>query len=245
MKAIILCAGRGARLQPLTEDLPKCLLEVGGTSILERCLENLGAAGITDVVLVTGYKHELVERVARERCRARVSFVRNDEFARTNTAVSLNLALKDMDSDFILVNGDVLFDRAILEDLILHPDRNCVVVDPDVALDHEEVKVIAADGRLENIGKGADPAKSLGEAIGLNKIGRDTIADLVSIFDELEARGEVGHYFEKGFDVICGRGGADGRPFGISLTNRRPWAEIDTPEDYEYARREVAPRLRR
>ncbi len=174
MKAVVLCAGVGRRLRPLTEERPKCLIEVGGRTILESCLANLEAAGIVDVVLVTGYMSELVERHALERSRARVTFVRNEEFASTNTAVSLNLALKGMDSDFVLVNGDVLFDRGILEDLLCHPSRNCLAVDPDISLGGEEVKVVVRDGRVEKVGKDADPALSLGEAIGLNKIGLDT-----------------------------------------------------------------------
>ncbi|HEX2695952.1 MAG TPA: phosphocholine cytidylyltransferase family protein, partial [Acidobacteriota bacterium] len=223
MKAVILCAGVGGRLRPLTEDRPKCLVDVGGRTILESCLANLEGAGIDEVVLVTGYKRELVERLALDKCRMRVTFVHNEEYARTNTAVSLNLALKRMDSDFVLVNGDVLFDRGILDDLLRDPVRNCLAVDPDVALDGEEVKVIARDGRVEKVGKDADPARSLGEAIGLNKIGRALVPELVAIYDGLEKRGKLGHYFEKGFDVICCRGGADGPAFGVCLTGRRPW----------------------
>jgi len=245
MKAVVLCAGVGRRLRPLTEERPKCLVEVGGRTILESCLANLEAAGIVDVVLVTGYMSELVERHALERSRARVTFVRNEEFASTNTAVSLNLALKGMDSDFVLVNGDVLFDRGILEDLLCHPRRNCLAVDPDISLGGEEVKVVVRDGRLEKVGKDADPALSLGEAIGLNKIGLDTVPELAAVYDRLEGGGELGHYFEKGFDEICGREGAGERAFGVVLTGRRPWVEIDTLEDYEYAIREIAPRLGR
>jgi len=245
MKAVILCAGVGGRLRPLTDDRPKCLVEVGGRTILESCLANLEAGGIDEIVLVTGYKSELVERLALDKCRAQVTFVYNGEYARTNTAVSLNLALKRMNSDFVLVNGDVLFDRGILDDLLRDPVRNCLAVDPDASLDGEEVKVIARDGRVEKVGKDADPARSLGEAIGLNKIGRDLVPELVAIYDGLEKRGEVGHYFEKGFDEICGRAGDDRRAFGVCLTGRRPWVEIDTLEDYDYAVREIAPRLGR
>ena len=245
MKAVVLCAGVGRRLRPLTEVTPKCLVEVGGRSILGSCLANLEAAGILDVVLVTGYMSELVERCARERAGTRVTFVRNEEFASTNTAVSLNLALKGMDSDFVLVNGDVLFDRGILEDLLRHPSRHCLAVDPDISLGGEEVKVVVRAGRVEKVGKDADPALSLGEAIGLNKIGLDLVPDLAAVYDGLERRGEVGHYFEKGFDEICGREGAGGHAFGVVLTGGRPWVEIDTLEDYEYAVREIAPRLGR
>jgi choline kinase len=245
MKAIILCAGLGGRLRPLTENVPKCLLDAGGISILERCLESLDAAGVSEAVLVTGYKSELVERTALRALPGRVSFVHNDDFANTNTAFSLNLALKNMDDDFILVNGDVLFDRTILDDLVRHPDRNCLVVDRDAALDREEVKVIAPDGRVEKVGKDLDPRKCAGEAIGLNKIGRELIPDLVGIFDGLELRGEVSHYFEKGIDVVCEGDGTDDHRFGVLPTRRRSWVEIDTLEDYEHAVRKVAPGLRR
>jgi len=243
MKAVILCAGVGGRLRPLTADRPKCLVEVGGRPILDSCLENLEAAGIGEVILVTGYMSGLVEEHALDLYGTRVTIVRNREYARTNTAVSLNLALKTLDSDFILVNGDVLFDRGILDDLVRHPGPNCLAVDPDIPLDGEEVKVVACDGRVEKVGKDADPALSLGEAIGLNKIGRALIPGLGAVYDGLERRGELGHYFEKGFDLLCGRGGAGGAAFDVVLTGRRPWVEIDTLEDYEYAVREIAPRL--
>jgi choline kinase len=243
MKAIILCAGKGGRLRPLALDRPKCLLKFGEKTILECCLESLYASGIQDVVLVTGYKKELVEDLIMAKRYRGVAFVDNENFGRTNTAYSLHIALKAMDSDFILINGDVLFDREILVDLINHPDQNCIAVDRDISLDSEEIKVIARDGRVKKISKEADPAESLGEAIGLYKISCGLIPDLIRIYDELERRGEIHHFFEKGFEKICDEDGGDGRSFGISFTNRRPWVEIDTIEDFQYARREVFPRL--
>lgn len=245
MKAVILCAGVGGRLRPLTEDRPKCLVGVGGRTILERCLGNLETAGIGEIVIVTGYRRDLIERFVAERGLPSVAFVHNESFARTNTAFSLNRALKTVGSDFILVNGDVLFDPVILEDLLRFPGPNCLAVDPDVPLDGEEVKVVMRAGRVARVGKDVDPALSLGEAIGLNKVGRDLGLELSAIYDGLEDRGEIGHYFEKGFDVVCGRGGTGEGAFGVVLTGRRPWIEIDTLEDYEHAVRDIVPRLGR
>jgi len=214
----------------------------GRRTILECCLENLKSSGIRDAVLVTGYKKELVESLVKERSYDRISFVYNENYARTNTAFSLNLALKAMDDDFILINGDVLFDRSILEDLIRHPELNCIAVDSDIALDEEEIKVIASDGHVKKISKELDPRKSLGEAIGLYKIHCGLIADLIGIYNSFEARGEFHHFFEKGFERICELGGK-ARSFGIALTRRRPWVEIDTIEDFEYAKREIFPKI--
>jgi len=243
MKAIVLCAGRGGRLFPLTKDRPKCLLQFGAKTILECCLENLKSKGILDVVLVTGYMKEAVEALVREKGYRGVSFVFNEKYAVTNTAFSLNRALKEVDTDFILINGDVLFDRAILDGLLNHPAENCIAVDADILLDVEEIKVKAADGRVERIGKEVDPGKSLGEAIGLYKIGRNLIGELALIYDDLERRGENHHFFEKGFEEICRQPAVDGRFFGIFLTDHKPWVEIDTAEDFQYATREIFPKL--
>ncbi len=243
MRAVILCAGKGGRLRPLTDDRPKCLLAFGTRTILDVALEHLGSAGIADVVLVVGYREDFVRRLYAGRPGPRLTFVSNADYAVTNTAVSLRLALDGLDDDFVLINGDVLFDRGILADLIAHPASNCVAVDADIPLDHEEIKVIASDGRVERISKELDPRRSLGEAIGLYKIGRGIIPELRAVYDDLERKGECRHYFEKGFELICEKAGEEGRAFGLSFTRGRPWVEIDTLEDFAHAQREIYPRI--
>lgn len=239
--AVVLCAGRGGRLRPQTDDRPKCLLKVGGREILGRCLDNLARCGIQEIVLVTGYRTAMIEDFVRRGGWTNVCFVANPDFAGTNTAVSLHLALRSVRSDFVLINGDVLFDPALVAELIASPEPNGVVVDRDIALNREEVKVVARDGRVVRIGKDLDPPACLGEAIGIYKIGKETIPDLLRAYSELESRGERRHYFEKGFEMVCGNG--RGRTFGLTFTDGRPWVEIDTPEDFAHAERTIAPRL--
>jgi choline kinase len=243
MKAIVLCAGKGGRLRPLTDDRPKCLLAFGTRTILDCCLDHLRSEGVSEVTLVVGYRKDLVKSLYGDKPGWSLVFVENDDFAVTNTAYSLHLALAGMDDDFVLINGDVLFDRGILADLIAHPAANCVAVDADIPLDHEEIKVIASDGRVERISKELDPRRSLGEAIGLYKVGRGTIPGLKAIYEELERTGECRHYFEKGFERICEEPGGADRAFGLSLTRGRPWVEIDTLEDFAHAQREIFPRV--
>ncbi|HNQ80529.1 MAG: phosphocholine cytidylyltransferase family protein [Acidobacteriota bacterium] len=243
MRGIVLCAGRGGRLSPFTDLTPKCLLSFGGKTILERCLEGLRSAGIGEILLVTGYHRELIERFVRDRGIEGIVFVVNEAYARTNTAVSLNLALKRVSSDVVVVNGDVLFHPSILAELVALPVSHGAAVDADISMDGEEVKVIVRGGRIVRIGKDLNPKDSLGEAIGLYKIGRDSIADLIRIYDGLEAKGEREHFFEKGFDILNGKDAGEDRSFGVFLTRGRPWVEIDTPEDYRHAERDIAPRL--
>jgi len=240
--AIILCAGRGGRLRPLTDDRPKCLLSPAGRPILERCLDSLWDAGIRQTVLVTGYRADMVEAFVSAKGYSGVRFVRNPDFAATNTAVSLQLALRTLNADVLVINGDVLFDPAVLGDLLAAPEPSAIVVDRESPLDAENVKVMAEDGRVSRIGKDLDPRLCLGEAIGLNKVGRPLLPELVRIYVELERRGERDHFFEKGFDILAGDG--SGPSFGLAFTRGRPWVEIDTLEDFAHAERDIVPRLR-
>jgi choline kinase len=240
--AIILCAGRGGRLRPLTDDRPKCLLSPGGRPILERCLDGLRGAGVRQTVIVTGYRAEMVEGFVRSRDYPGVRFVRNLDYADTNTAVSLRLALRELDADVLVLNGDVVFDPALLDGLIARPEPGVVMVDGEASLSTEEVKIIAEGDRVARIGKDLDPALCLGEAIGLNKIGRSLLPELVRVYVELERRGEKRHFFEKGFDLLAGSDGA--RPFGMAHTRGLPWVEIDTLEDFSHAERDIIPRIR-
>jgi len=238
MKAVILCAGSGTRLLPLTKDKPKCLLKFGGRTILERIIDDLKACGTEEIFLVTGFHRERIERLVKARGYDGIRFVVNERFASTNTAFSLNLALKHMDSDFIQINGDMLFDGDILKDLIRHPEKNCVVVDDSNVCHEEEVKVTISDGRIKEISKDIDPKHCVGEAIGINKISAGAIGELSRIFDELERKQEFQHFFEKGIEEFCSNHGR----FGVLLTGR-PWVEIDCLADFEYAQGEIYAKL--
>ncbi len=202
-------------------------------------------AGLTDILIVTGYRSGAVEAEARKTGGAEPIFVANPDYESTNTAVSLGLALRASPGlDCIQVNGDVVFDDGLLHELLRHPAANAVVVDDSGRLAAEEVKVEARNGFAMRIGKHLAPADCLGEAIGLNKISAATGLELVRIYEELEARGERTHFFEAGFDRLLDRADDGRHAFGLVLTAGRPWVEIDTPEDYQHARNRIAPLLR-
>ena len=238
MNAVILCAGRGLRLHPLTRTTPKCLLEIGERALLDHAIANLRSAGIRTITLVTGFQADRIERWVSDRGFDNIGFVHNDRFATTNTAYSFNLALADRHEDFLLINGDVLFDPQIAANLTIHPEPNCVVVDRDAKLDAEAVKVVNGAMHVSRIGKDLEPGNCLGEAIGVNKISASAIPALQQTYDELEAEGRLDEFFEAGIDRLT----RNGNRFGILVTDR-PWAEIDTPEDLHHARSNVYPRL--
>src|SRR6185436_4966907 len=117
-RAILLCAGAATRLRPLTDDRPKCLLDVGGETILARAVRLLLAAGVRELVIATGYRHEDV-RAALRGCTAEVMFCHNADFARTQNAVSLHhCAHSALGRSFFKLDGDVLFSGEVLERLL-------------------------------------------------------------------------------------------------------------------------------
>ena len=114
IQAVILAAGRGKRLKPFTESLPKSLIKVNNTTILDRQIEILFHNGIEEIILVTGYKSDLIENHFHKKNKKNVKIVFNEKFDEFETLYSLWLAKKYIKSDFILLYGDLIFDEKII-----------------------------------------------------------------------------------------------------------------------------------
>ncbi len=186
MKAIILAAGVGSRIRPLTDNCPKSLLKVGGKTILEMMLSHLQDCGINEVVFVLGYLQQQIEDFVHANFpNLKAHFITNERYAETNTGFSLMLT-KDLvkGSGFIKFDADVVFDKEILENLIECDYVNCLCIDKNINLDAEEVKVIIEDNnRIVKASKTVDPEDAIGESIGIEKISSETAKLL---FEELE-----------------------------------------------------------
>lgn len=236
MKGVILAAGVASRLRPLTDSHPKCLLEVGGKAILALTLENLIAAGIDDIVMVTGYREEQIRRfVAGKFPSLRVAFVTNAQYESTNNSYSLWLTRRAVAGDGImLLDSDIVFDRRILTLLTHSPEPNCLAMTAQKALGDEEIKLkLGPGGRVLRIGKDVRPAEAAGESIGIEKMS-PPFMDL--IYDILErtiiGRKTVHLFYEAAFqDAIDG--GAVMTALDVGTLS---CIEIDTPGDLDAAR---------
>jgi choline kinase len=172
MKAIVLSAGQGRRLLPLTLTRPKCLLAIDGeTTVLERQLELLAQCGISHAVVLTGFGADHVDRHLSRRPVAGVAVetLYNPFFAFSDNLATCWLARAAMDDDFLLLNGDTLFEPAVLERVLAAPPAPITVtVDHKARYDDDDMKVsLDADGRLLAIGKTLPTPSVGGEAIGL------------------------------------------------------------------------------
>ena len=243
MRAIILAAGVGARLGA-HGDRPKCLLEFGGITLLERHLRNLVAAGIEDVALCTGYRHELLEQAVTGHTQARVTTVMNPAF-REGSVVSL-WTMRDAlraGEDILLMDADVLYDPELLRLLAHAPVQNRFLCDRDFEPGDEPVKICLERGRVVEFRKQLAPDLSYddaGESVGFFSLTAATataLADIADAFVGAQRRNEP--YEEAIRDLVL----VQGATFDVVDVTGRPWVEIDFPEDITRANQQILPRI--
>lgn len=230
MKAVILAAGEGWRLIPMGWDKPKCLLPCRDGTLLDNTLQSILEHGIRDVIIVVGYRRELVEEAAR-RHTVYCDFIVNQNYATTNTIHSLWLAREYLDEGILYFNGDVWFEPPVLS-LLLQQSGSALAVDVKQC-GAEEVKVtVDPSGRITRIGKSLPPDEALGEFIGVAKFEHSACASLVqSLRRYNEELGRKDSFFETALDDILDRQAFMAAPLGALKA-----VEIDTPEDYARAK---------
>lgn len=237
MHGVILAAGKGARLNGTIGDHPKCLLRIGGRTLVERQIDALHAAGIRDVAVVVGCQADLVRRT----CGHRVSYIENTRYAQTNSLYSLWLARPVLLRGFVVMNCDVLFHPQLLADLVTARHENALMASfDDEPLGDEEMKIKTRRGRVVEITKTLDPADADAENVGIAKFDAPGAALLVELMDRRVADGGLRDWAPRAFGDF-----AQIRPLHVIGTRGYPWTEIDFPEDYDRAVNEVLPAIER
>jgi choline kinase len=237
MKAVILAAGVGSRIRPLTENCPKSLLKVGGRTILEMMISHIRDCGITEIVFVLGYLQEQIkEYVSHNFPELNTHFITNEQYVTTNTGFSLMLA-RDLvaNASFIKFDADVVFDKAILSQLIRCEHDNALCIDKNIQLDAEEVKVIIKEqNRVLKASKTVNPREADGESIGIEKICADTA---IQLFDELETMMQDSQNHQEYYEAAYERLIESDIPFYALDISGLKWVEIDTKEDFITAKK--------
>lgn len=236
MKGVILAAGRGARLNGAESQMPKCLVTLGGETMLARNIRLLRAAGIDDIVVVIGCAAETV----RQSCQ-HVTFVENARFAETNSLYSLWLARHLLTGGCLVMNCDVLIHPQLLTDLLSarHDDALLVDYGSDAqVLGEEEMKIRVRRGRVVEMSKTMDPADADGENLGVVKFGEAGAGVLLEEMDRIVKAGELMAWAPRAFTAFAAR-----RDLHAIGTRGLPWLEIDFPEDYRRAVESVLPNI--
>jgi choline kinase len=229
--AVILAAGMGTRLMPLTKDIPKPLLEINDISLLERMMINCISSGVNEFIIVLGYKKErVIEKIdyLQGKYNVKISTVENKRYSQTNTSCSVNLAIRQIDDDTMIINGDNVVDERIISGLI-KTSETALVVDNYKKLNDESFKLRIKDDVIMEIGKGINIDTASGEFIGISKVSKNDLALFNSILEGLIAE-DVQNYYDLAYKDLSKK-----TKIGYFYTNGLKWTEIDDKNDWKYA----------
>jgi choline kinase len=226
-QAVILAAGVGSRLRPLTDGRPKAALPLGGQPLVAHALESLAHCGVSSAVIVAGYQRAALLESLPRIAGLGVIVVDNPAYATTNTLASLVCAAPALDDgDVLLLDGDVIFERGVLFRLLAPGTR--LAVDRDRPLDADAVKVALVRDRIVAIGKELpDGVRGVAESIGVAKIAGAVVPELIAVGRGLLAGGADQAYYEAAFERMIAAGAA----FDAADVTGLRWVEIDDHED--------------
>lgn len=229
MRALILAAGIGSRLRPLTDEVPKCMIEVNGIKIIEKQIQNLLENGIKDIAVITGYKSDVLEKYINEKY-TNVQIIRNDEYLTTNNMYSLFLgSFFVRNNEFILMNADVFFDSIIIKKLLETSDKNVIVCDKGNYLE-ESMKIIKKEDRIIEISKKVKENESYGATIDVYKFSKEASEVLLDKINEIiNINNERNSWTEVAIQEILKE------VYFKSLDMNYNWVEIDNNEDLKLA----------
>lgn len=241
MKALLMAAGVGKRLGGGSQQPPKCLLEIGGKTLLQRHLEILDEADVDEVVIGIGYRQrDIATAVAQYAPTTPVTAVYNPDYEQ-GSIVTLWYLREHLSEDVLLMDADVLYDYRLLERLLASPHPNCFLLDRTLEPGDEPVKLCIRDGRIVEFRKRVSvEADYQGESVGFFRFGNDVAHRLAEITEFYILNEQTDRPHEEALcDVLL----SDPDGFGFEDITGLPWIEIDFQEDVHRARDEILPRL--
>ncbi len=240
-KAIILAAGQGTRLRPLTDNIPKCLVPLAGVSLLERQVSTLQEAGITRINIVSGYRSECIEELGFD-------VTLNHDYAKTNMVESL-FAAKDFmmgdQEDLIIAYGDIVYEINNLKALLDSEEDIALMIDTDWKklwslrlenpLEDAETLIIDSDGYVTELGKKPKSYEFIqGQYTGLIKIAGSKFNDLWQFYKDLDRKGTYDNkdfnnmYMTSFLQQLIDNGWK-----AKAVLVKNGWLEVDSVEDLE------------
>lgn len=231
MKALILAAGLGSRLRPLTDEIPKCMVKVNGLPIIDRQILNLKENGIKEIFIVSGYKEDvLISHLKEKFDDLNIKIISNKDYYKTNNMYSLNLSKEFLYKEsFIMMNSDVFFEKNVISELINNSYENLIVCEKNNYND-ESMKIIVNDGIVKCISKQISKDESYGTSIDVYKFGKNASEELFNIINQyLFVTGDLNSWSEVAINDIL-------KVLEFkSLDTDSKWMEIDNHYDLAIA----------
>lgn len=233
MKAIILSAGQGRRLFPLTESTPKCCLDVAGKCLLEWQLQEISRCAVDEVIVITGFANARVEEVVERERAIKARTLHNPFYALSDNLGTCWVARHEMDQPFLIINGDTLFEASVLDHLLSTKRQFPITLATDQkrSYDDDDMKVFTSDGKLLRVGKKLDRQHVNGESIGM-MVFDDTGAAIFRAKVEALMKTQEGltRWYLSAIDELA----QDGH-VGVCSIHGMNWCEIDDHDDLKKA----------
>jgi len=239
MKAIIFAAGVGKRLQAVTQGKPKCLVQIGGQTLLSRHVECLNQLGVSPIVLVVGYAQDDIRNaMAAEFPTCDIRWVVNEQFVR-GSITSLWAARAEMDDDVVLMDADVLYAPEILARLVRSSQPSVLLMDETVKQESEECMIAAQGGRVLSLSKVLpEKYEEAGEGVGFLKVQKEDVALLLRSVQTCIDANKLDMEYEDALTTFF-----QDVPVGFEKIGGLPWIEIDFPEDIQRAASQILPAI--
>lgn len=233
MKALVLSAGQGRRLLPLTEDRPKSSLEAGGKSLLSWQLDEFAHTPISEVVVLTGFRASVLEQIISNHQDLPVRTLYNPFFAHCDNLGTCWIAREEMNEPFLLVNGDTLFEAAVVTRLLegIGAQPITLAMDRKGQYDDDDMKIIVEENRLLRVGKQLPLEEVHGESIGMMVFTEEGPALFRNKLDQLMRQAEGrGRWYLSAIDELAAAG-----QVAVQSIEGLGWCEVDDRADLDHA----------
>ncbi|HNP19382.1 MAG TPA: phosphocholine cytidylyltransferase family protein [Fulvivirga sp.] len=235
--AVILAAGLGSRLKDRTKEKPKAFLEIDGKTLIQRSIDNLISHGVTKIIIGTGYLHEFFDDLKKQY--PMIETYRNDDFAETGSMYTLYNLRHSINSDFLLLEGDLLYEKNALHSLITDNAKDIILASGQTGSNDEVYIEADTHWNLVNMSKiVAELSEISGELVGISKISLPTFKKMCRYASDRYADGDRGMHYEDDFVGISTQ-----TNIHIKKIEDLAWCEIDDENHLNRAINLVYPKI--
>lgn len=245
MQAVILAAGKGTRLKAKTDTLPKAMIEIEGKPLLEYSLDALARCGLSDVIIVVGFRHETITRRFGDHYHGlKIQYIENDQYAVSGSMYSLSLVQDIIADEILLLESDLLYEPRVLPRLLDSEYPNCILVaglsgsgDEVYICTNEKQEIIELGKNISDAGR----QRAIGELAGISRFHRSFLKSVFTTARQDFQKGEMNYHYEE----CVFRASRQSMPIHAVTATELAWVEIDTAADLQRAQDQIFPLISR